>query len=862
MRYGPIFHLLNGVCAAAALAAAPAAAGEGEARAYDLPPQSMSATIQAIARISGEDVLAPGDLLRGRAAKAVRGRLSAEQALSQALAGSGLHAERSGGGFVIRTDDGDGIWSDASGDPGGAAPDIVVTGTRIRGAPVASPVVSIDREQVRNAGQGSLGEVVRSIPQSFGGGQNPGVGTNVPASSGVDIGGGSSVDLRGLGSDATLTLLNGHRLSYSASRQSVDISAIPLAAVERVEIVADGASALYGSDAVAGVANIILRRPFDGLETSARLAGSTDGGNFQQLYGAVGGATWGGGGLVAAYEYGRNSAIEAKQRSYAETRSPGLTLYPALRHHSASLNGAQALGGGLSLDIDALYNHRTTNSVFPLNFAGDLALSSGRFFGTAESWEVTPILRLSLGGGWESALTASYGRDRVDFAADLFFSGAKIPGGAGFYRNRARQVELAGDGGLLRLPGGPAKLAIGAGYRIIDFRVFKGADSSDNADRSQDNYYAYGELSLPLVGPEQQAPFVERLNASVALRYENYPGVGDIATPKLGLVYAPSPDLDLKASWGRSFRAPTLLQQFTPPAVTLIPAASAGATGLPDTATVLLVVGGNPDLKPERATTWSATLDLHPRALPGARLQISYFSTRYRDRIVTPIAATAVALSNPAYQDLVTRNPSADLQAAVIAAAGTFVNAADGPYAPADVVAIVSNSNVNAGRQRLKGVDLLAAYQTKIGDTGQTLDLGVNAAWLKSDQQLTTSQPIAPLAGILFNPPHWRLRGHAGWTAGPATLSAFLNHTGPLRDTRFSPTARIAAVTTADFTLRYRTGGDAGLLGNLDVAVSVLNAFNAKPTPIRTTLFTDTPYDSTNYSPAGRMISLGITKTW
>src|SRR3546814_4622119 len=73
----------------------------------------------------------------------------------------------------------------------------------IRGAPVASPVIVLSEDDIRNSGQTSLGEVVRSIPQSFGGGQQPGIGFNVPGANGVDVGGGSSINLRGLGSDAT-----------------------------------------------------------------------------------------------------------------------------------------------------------------------------------------------------------------------------------------------------------------------------------------------------------------------------------------------------------------------------------------------------------------------------------------------------------------------------------------------------------------------------------------------------------------------------------------------------------------------------------------------------------------------------------
>src|SRR5690606_24972550 len=134
----------------------------------------------------------------------------------------------------------------------------------------------------------------------------------------------SSVNLRGLGSDATLTLLNGRRLAYTAVKQSVDVSAIPIGAIQRIEIVPDGASAIYGSDAVAGVVNVILRRNYDGIETSARLAAATDGGDFQQDYGALAGTTWSNGGVMAAYQYGSNTAIRAEDRSYARSRSPGL----------------------------------------------------------------------------------------------------------------------------------------------------------------------------------------------------------------------------------------------------------------------------------------------------------------------------------------------------------------------------------------------------------------------------------------------------------------------------------------------------------------------------------------------------------
>src|SRR3546814_1242037 len=90
---------------------------------------------------------------------------------------------------------------------------------------------------------------------------------------------------------------------------------IPVAAVERIEIIPDGASAIYGADAVAGVVNILLKRDFEGVAAMARLGASTEGGNVQQQYGILGGKTWSSGNLLAAYDYSRSSEILAGDSS-------------------------------------------------------------------------------------------------------------------------------------------------------------------------------------------------------------------------------------------------------------------------------------------------------------------------------------------------------------------------------------------------------------------------------------------------------------------------------------------------------------------------------------------------------------------
>src|SRR6202034_3416463 len=84
-------------------------------------------------------------------------------------------------------------------------------------------------------------------------------------------------NLRGLGSNATLVLLDGHRLPDKGDGVSVDLSLIPLAIVDHIEVLADGASAIYGSDAIAGVINIITRHDFEGMESRAHYSGGPDG---------------------------------------------------------------------------------------------------------------------------------------------------------------------------------------------------------------------------------------------------------------------------------------------------------------------------------------------------------------------------------------------------------------------------------------------------------------------------------------------------------------------------------------------------------------------------------------------------------
>ena len=364
-----------------------------------------------------------------------------------------------------------------------------------------------------------------------------------------------------------------------------------------------------------------------------------------------------------------------------------------------------------------------------------------------------------------------------------------------------------------------------------------------------------------MVGSAQSLPLVDRLILSGAIRYEDYPHVDRVATPKLGLIYAPSADFEVKGSWGKSFKAPSLWEQYQAQIAYIEPASDFGAVGLPSSASVILLEGGNNALKPERATTWSATLAVHPQRMTGFHAELTYFSVRYRDRIAEPITFETTALADDILEDVITLSPSDAAKDAALASAATVNNLLDGPYEPVDVAAIIDNRNHNVARQRVTGVDAFVDYVIDTAGAGR-LQLNANAAYLRSRQQLNAQQPVVALAGAIFNPPHVRARGGVTWNDGPLILSSFANYTGSVRDVRQTPSIRIGSLTSVDATARYLIADAKTLLGGIDLTLSIQNLFNAKPPVIRSNFAFTEPYDSTNYTPFGRFISLAISKHW
>jgi iron complex outermembrane recepter protein len=283
---------------------------------FDIPAADLSQALDVFARQSGVPIVASPALLHGRRSAATAGTLAPLQALEAILAGTGLHAEIVDGAFVVRRNR---PAKDGPPAPGDAA-DIVVTGTRIRGAaPIGSPVMVIDRKAIEESGRATLSDFLQTIPQNYGGGQTEATagGNSIRGGAYVNTGYGTGINLRGLGSSSTLTLFDGNRPAlggYTASFS--DISLIPTVAIDRIEMLMDGASSVYGSDAVAGVVNLRFRNHFEGVEARV-FSGTADGAFGQEQASVIAGKRWNTGGVVLAYQFDHRGNLAASDRAYA-----------------------------------------------------------------------------------------------------------------------------------------------------------------------------------------------------------------------------------------------------------------------------------------------------------------------------------------------------------------------------------------------------------------------------------------------------------------------------------------------------------------------------------------------------------------
>lgn len=803
--------------------------------------------------------------------------------------------------------------------------EIVVTGTSIRGVPpTGSGLISVSREDAKLIGAASTPELLATIPQlnSFNTAprtSNGGLGSFAPG-------------LRGLPASATLPLMNGHRLiSGSTQQTNPDYPFLPELAIERVEIVADGASAIYGSDAVAGVINFITRKRVPGLETNVRYGFADDYHAFNA--GGIFGHEWGNGSFVAAYQYSENSNITGADRKYrsrdfrgaggVDTRSavcpdanvnlftgtiyaapdlaPGLNtcdaggpidLVPENRTHGVFVSAQQELSSNITLWGDLLYSDRKdivqaalpgqtfvqltadnpffqappgTGALFEfVDFRPDNLVGADHFDQTfsVRTGNATAGIDFKLPGDFKVSLYGTYNWARNDTfqpginttalaaaAAGTTTATALDPFGTGTNpavvaaildnptdftnRQRTRIGAMKLDGPLATLPGGEIKIAAGAEYRRETYMQrgsSGGVGFPEDLKRSVKS--VYGELFVPIVGEGNASPLLNSLTLSLSGRYDHYSDFGSTTNPKVGITWEPVEGLNIHGSYGRSFRAPGLRDLGSTVGSYYAAAALVDAFGARDPlrgaaqVDTILLFGGNQDLKPEKARTFSLGADFRPRFAPGFSAGVTFYDIKYNDVIGTPSGLGALIFTDPTFAPLVTRDPASEQVSAAIENTVPFFYTFS---AMPTIGNLLDLRQGNFGVRKTNGIDFDVNYR-------HTAGFGIIFGGIAGNYILKYRTQLSPTSAVSNSLeagiPRTTLRTTIGLIAGPVTVANFVNHRSGITGSFTTPTGsslyKSKGYTTVDLRLSVKLL-DASFAKGTELSFQINDLFNATP---------------------------------
>jgi hypothetical protein len=372
----------------------------------DIEPQALGQALKALAQQTNIQFVYPSELVAGRNARALRGSMTPEEALDRLLAatrlkyefldpktvtltgaaagndsapaaGSAVQHRRMVLSQAVAADAGQdraaadeqpqfpaaGVrGSESDSTPAAQSGEVVVTGSRIArpASQIAANIIVLDAEALRATGESTLEKALRQLPQNMLGATDIGATVAISGNSfngALNISGASNINLRGLGAESTLILVDGRRIGKSGMYGGAsDVSGIPLSSVERVEIMLDGASSVYGSDAVGGVVNIILKKDYRGTQAAYEY-GMPDAGGFEEHTATLSmGRAWGSGQVRGSFEFFKSTNLDGAERpdriysnrwaapagifgtglfytyngqNYTEAQLPGLGLTPA-----------------------------------------------------------------------------------------------------------------------------------------------------------------------------------------------------------------------------------------------------------------------------------------------------------------------------------------------------------------------------------------------------------------------------------------------------------------------------------------------------------------------------------------------------
>ncbi|QFU23344.1 TonB-dependent receptor [Shewanella eurypsychrophilus] len=680
---------------------------------------------------------------------------------------------------------------------------IQVTGSRIQRTDMetASPVTVIDASAIKAAGATSIDEVLQKMTATGGAMTNPGINNGSQ--------GNASINLRGLGSQRTLVLVNNRRMvnSGTGAASTVDLNTIPVSMIKRIEVLKDGASSVYGSDAIAGVVNIILKDDFEGFEANVQTGVSGEGDATETSFDLTMGGSFDRGNVVMGLQYmDRGEASMADRDStqcdYAERKNangdielycggssytPGghiwgpegrdslqgsldgswheftdddkynynasSYLYTPMQRMNFTALGNYELTDSITLFSEAMYSKRWseqqmapqpiwTDTFTYTEAMGDSLIEHGYEYGdeldygrrmadvgNREFSQVVDTVRVVVGldgmldNGWVWDTSINYGRnDSVDRLANLINMGSVNTGiEEGTFNpldqaswsqenmNEYLYTELNSGGSemfiisanlsgeITELPAGYLGFATGLEHRtekawfIPDSLTSQGMANDPKVEPTGGDYdvsEAYIELAIPLLSG---LPFAEQVDLSAAMRYFDYSTFGNDSTWKLGLTWRVTDDLMLRSVASTAFRAPSVDELYSGKSPSFDQVEHPVGQ---DQAEVTR--GGNPNLTPEEAETFTAGFVYSPSWFDGFSLTADYYDISITNSIALVDSQYIVDQCMDAQGNPINTDTSLCQSADIQMGGGNRI--------------IFNNQLQNIGAENTSGIDINLAY--------------------------------------------------------------------------------------------------------------------------------------------------------
>lgn len=738
---------------------------------------------------------------------------------------------------------------DASGDI------VIVTGTRTTGLSAAdspAPVTVLGEDVLERAGQVGLTQVLALTIPSFNAQAFGGDASNLTL----------QAKLRGVSPNHALVLVNGKRRHGTANLAvtggpyqggaGADLNFIPLGSVDHIEVLLEGAAAQYGSDAIAGVINIIQKTASDGGQISVSGGEYIDGGGRNgEISANIGLAPTSNSflNLTAEAKYHDfsfrgdidprvqdtpfNTAAAARLSNYPQIGN--LPEFPYLNRIAGDAEyrlytAAYNFGVDISEDVhlyssgtaghkfaQAYENYRVPNLIVGRNGALPRPLGFSPQLGTDENDYALTAGALASAGEWNIDLSSTYGHDeheifvRNSFNRDLYIDTSSTTTN-GFSPSDFRAGNFVGSQWTTNLDirrefdvglASPLTLAFGAEYREDTYEIVAG----DEASRYKSGSQSYPGFSLTDAGDnarDSKAVYVnlaaeplKSLQVDAALRFENFSDFGDTTVAKLTARYDFNDAFAVRGTASSGFRAPTLAESFY--SATNVSPTSAFVQ-LPPNAPAAQLIGIN-GLSPETSRNVSAGFVAHPVA--GLTFTSDAYQIEIDDRIVVSgqLFGTGGAINSPA------------VRAAILANGNTL----DSTVTQTGI-RIFSNGLDT----RTRGVDLLASYFTDLGELGGIdWSLAANYSETRVTRIAPTPSQFAPgvalfdkaaISDLETTAPEFRAVASALWTLGDLTVS--------LKEAYYGESSNFQTRTGAIY---YENSISPTFITDLDIAYDILD---------------------------------------